>query len=107
MNDVIRPCLYGAHHHISPLDVSANHKNVNIMTWIKILLRDGSAMQMRCEKMRKCEEKNVLQYSAMQCDANFNSIFALHAYFAVSSIFAVFFAYFVHFSRTFHNFFLH
>ncbi len=66
---------------------------------------------MRCEcdakKMRECGKKNS---SAMQCDANFDSIFASHSHFAVFRIFcifALFFVYFAHFFRTFHNFLVH
>jgi hypothetical protein len=51
-------------------------------------IRDGSAMRMRCKEMQKSFVPVV------QCDANFDSIFASHSHFALFRIFAVFCIYF-------------
>jgi hypothetical protein len=56
-------------------------------------------------------QKHFRYSSAMQCDSNFDSIFASHLHFTLFrtfphfSHFCTFFAYIAHFSRTSHNFF--
>jgi hypothetical protein len=69
-----------------------------------------AGMVVRCEcDAKKCEnaKKKCCYSSAMRCDANFDPIFASHSHFALfctSSHFRTFFAYFAHFSRSFHIF---
>jgi hypothetical protein len=83
----------------------------DVTTWLTVFRkalysllssRDGSALRMLTEKMRKSEKK-ICYSSAMRCDANFDSIFASQLQFALFfcafSHFWIFALFFLHISR--------
>jgi hypothetical protein len=66
-----------------------------------VWVRDGSAMRMRCEKVRKCEIVLLQWCDAMRILIPFSHRIRISHFFAFSHFFCIFCAFFSHFSQLF------